>query len=179
MKSLNILLAYSASSFWIVIVLVLTISPNYLSKEVFWIALFVLAAPTGMLLEPIYSLYYSFLVLLLKKTKILNIMINLLFKKNKCYFENFKINTKDYMEDKKFQMFLSENNFLRNTWISTIVCIFIIAFSYNTFFLNIDRFYLVYFVPTITILAIVGNIRKEYQLKKLKYLIMEDKKNEY
>lgn len=172
MKALNKIVAYSTSSIWLLLIVTLTINYKILNNSVFWTGSIAMCLPFGIIIECFYSIIYKYTILW-----IINKIILKFCSKYKDSSKYFFYNKELLYKDKIYQEFLSENNIIRNFWMSSL-CGLVFIFFYKVILNNnINTLYetkIVYWLPIILILAVIANIRLEVCITRRKYEIYSE-----
>ncbi len=185
MKSINKILAYSVSSLWLSIIITLSINYHILTNAIFWTISLTMCLPVGMVFEGWYSFIYRGISVLATRINF-NIPHKIACKRYLYYKENFNnFESVNYLSNSGYQQVLSENNVLRNLWLSSFFgLIFIIIFYSLNINNSVSETKILIWLPIIIPLVWFANIRTEILLKKIKGNIYhftnqtKDKRNE-
>ena len=172
---LNRALAYITSSMMLSLFVVCSIDFDYLKNGWFWAFVVPLSIPCGLVLETFYSWAYV-------PMKNHNLGSWFFFKKfkDKNYKNNSDFNSFRAYNESSFQVFLTENNIVRNMWMSCLLSGFMMIFigifyAENTILKSRIEIWL----PILLLLSWISNQRSEYYVKVTKmYAYEKEKKKE-
>lgn len=167
-KAINKVIAYSTSSLWLAIIIVLSINYKIFEETIFWTISLTMALPIGIVLECLYSTIYWILVKIVERiaqykyTSWIHLSHFLAIKK----YDNYKkyhteIKNKKIINEERFQQLLSENNIIRNLWISSVIgFVFILIYLNSSFSSTIYETRILIWLPISILFILLRNLRK-------------------
>jgi hypothetical protein len=180
MKAINKVVAYSSSSLILFLLICCAMDFKILGNGYVWTIALTLALPIGLCLEVLYSRFYFWLRLLLDKIPLTKKAIGLYTKKNLLTSEEEAELRQSFFilyNNESYQTMLSENNIIRNMWISALIGLIFSIFYY--FFgskISIDELRLFIWLPISILIAWAANFRTECLIKKVKYYAFREYK---
>lgn len=154
----------------------LSINFKILGETIFWTIAITMALPFGIVLECLYSIIYWVLgkiverIAQYKYSSWIHCSHFIAVKK----YDNYKkyhseVKNKKYHNEERFQQLLSENNIIRNLWISSVIGIIFILIYLNFSFSNtIYETRILIWLPISILFMWLANIRTEILIKDFK-----------
>lgn len=176
MKTVNKITAYSVSSLWFAIIIILSINYLWILQPIFWAVTLALCLPVGIVMESWHSLTYFLLKKIAKKTKFLCIANIITCWLSVEYKQNYKKIGDDFSKtSERYQQLLAENNIIRNMWMSSLMGILAGMLLYFLGFKNnIDATKILIWLPCSLPIMWIANIRTEVLIKKEKFKIYKE-----